>query len=52
MVWIAHHRRIVCRNVEGDIPMGMKGDEVVQHRPKAGELSPRSRHRPTKNDRT
>ena len=42
MEWIAHHRRIVCRNVESDIPMGMEGDEVVQHRPRAGKLSPGS----------
>jgi len=28
-----HHRRVICRNVEANVPMRMKRNQMVQHRP-------------------
>ena len=45
---MTHHRRVIRRNVEGNVPMWMERNKMVQHCSARIEFSPRRRHRKKK----
>ena len=42
---MTHHRRVIHRNVEGNVPVWMERNKMVQHRPERIEFSPSRRQR-------